>query len=131
MGFILDVETENAPEFKSLPDGTEAQLRIVKAEIKNSSKGDPGLVLRFDIPNEPYTKDIQQWIMLPTANDDEKQKAQKQNRLKEFKAVFGLAAAGPISTDDMEGSKGWAILGEEETQEYGKQNKIKRFVVAR
>lgn len=131
MSFILDVETENAPEFKSLPDGTECQVRIMSAEIKNSKKGDPMLALRFDVPDEPYAKDINHFIMLPTSNDDEKQKAQKQNRLKEFKAAFGLAPAGAISTDDMEGNKAWAILGEEESQEYGKQNKIKRFVVGK
>ncbi|MFA6973098.1 MAG: hypothetical protein WC208_17095 [Gallionella sp.] len=129
MSFILDVDTQNAPEFKSLPSGTEAELRIVKAEIKNSKKGDPMLALRLDVPNEPYSKDINHFIMLPTAQDDDKVKAQKQNRLKEFKACFKLAPAGPISAEDMEGTKGWAILDEEESQEYGTQNRVKRFVV--
>lgn len=131
MSFILDVDTENAPEFKSLPEGTECQVRIVKAEIKNSAKGDPMLAMRFDIPEEPYSKDINHFIMLPNNKDDDKQKAQKQNRLKEFKAAFGLPPAGAISTDDMEGSKAWAILGEEESQEFGKQNRVKRFVTGR
>lgn len=131
MGFILDVETEGAPEFKSLPDGTEVQLRLLKAEIKNSKAGDPMLALRYEVPSEPYATDINHFIMLPTGSDDEKRKAQKQNRLKDWKAAHGLPAAGPISTDDMEGSKAWAILGEEESQEFGKQNKIKRFVIAR
>jgi len=131
MSFILDVETENAPEFKSLPDGTECEVRILKAEIKNSKAGDPMLALRLDIPEEPYAKDINHFIMLPSTHDDEKQKAQKQNRLKEFKAAFSLPPVGAISTDDMESSKAWAILGEEESQEFGKQNRIKRFIVAR
>jgi hypothetical protein len=129
MSFILDVETQNAPEFKSLPDGTEAELRIVKAEMKNSGKGDPALVLRFDIPAEPYSKDINFWIMLPKNGDDEKTVAQKQNRLKTLKAAFKLAPVGPLSAEDMEGAKGWAILGEEESAEYGSQNRVKRFVV--
>ncbi len=131
MSFILDVDTENAPEFKTLPDGTEVELRILKAEVKNSKAGDPMLALRLDIPEEPYTKDITHYIMLPTNSDDDKTKAQKQNRLKDFKAAFRLPPAGPISTDDMEGSRGWGILGEEDNQEFGLQNKIKRFVIGR
>jgi hypothetical protein len=131
MSFILDVDTENAPEFKSLPEGTEVEVRIVKAEVKNSQKGDPMLALRFDIPSEPYSKDINHFIMLPNNQDTDKVKAQKQNRLKEFKAAFNLPPAGPISTDDMEGGSAWAILGEEDNSEFGKQNKIKRFVGSR
>lgn len=129
MSFILDVETENAPEFKTLADGTEAEVRIVKAEVKNSKAGDPALVLRMDVPNEPYSKDINLWIMLPNSKDDDKAKAQKQNRLKDFKAAFGLPPTGPISTEDMEGRKAWAILREEDGGgDYGLQNSVKRFV---
>jgi len=131
MSFILDVETENAPEFKSLPDGTEVQLRIIKAEVKNSKAGDPMLALRLDVPNEPFSKDINLNIMLPTNQDDDKTKAQKQNRLKEFKAAFGLPPVGSITTDDMEGQKAWAILSEKESPEYGLQNSVRKFVIAR
>ena len=129
MSFILDVETENAPEFKSLPDGTEAELRILSAEMRNSKAGDPMLALRLDIPGEPYAKDINHFIMLPNSKDDEKQKAQKLNRLKDFKAAFHLAASGPIAAEDMEGARGWGILAEEDNGEYGKQNRVKRFVI--
>jgi len=132
MGFILDVETENAPVFTTLPDGSEVELRVVKAEVKNAkTTGAPMLALRFDIPSDPYTKDINLNIMLPDKDDDEKTSAQKKNRLKDFKHAFGLPPAGPLTEEDIERSKGWAILGEEESAEYGKQNKIKRFIVAR
>ena len=132
MGFILDVETENAPVFTTLPDGSEVELRVVKAEVKNAkTTGAPMLALRFDIPSDPYTKDINLNIMLPDKDDDEKTSAQKKNRLKDFKHAFGLPPAGPLTEEDIERSKGWAILGEEESAEYGKQKKIKRFIVAR
>ena len=71
MSFILDVDTANAPEFKSLPEGSEVELRIVSAEMKNSKAGDPMLALRLDIPQEPLSKDINHFIMLPTNSDDE------------------------------------------------------------
>jgi len=132
MGFILDVETENAPEFTTVADGTEVELRVAKAEMKKAkTSGASMLALRFDIPAEPYTKDINLSIMLPEGTDDEKTSAQKKNRLKDFKRAFGLPPAGPLTEDDIEGAKGWAILGEEDSAEYGKQNRIKRFIAAR
>lgn len=130
MSFILNEDTENAPEFKSLPTGTEAELRIVSVEMKNAkSSGAPMLAIRFDIPSEPFSKDVYHNIMLPTSTDDEKRRAQKLNRLKEFKACFGMPASGPIAQEDMEGARGWAILEEEAGQNGDMQNRVKKFVV--
>lgn len=131
MGFILDVETENAPEIKTLPDGTETQVRILKAEVKDSKSGNPMIMVRLDVPDEPHSMDFNHTIMLPTGSDDEKSKARKLNRLKEFKQAFGLPSAGPINTDEMIACTAWAILAEEETAEYGKQNRVKRFILER
>ncbi len=128
MSFILDVETENAPEFKSLPEG-EYEVRIISAEMKDSSKGDPMILLRLDIPAEPYSKEIMMAIMLPNDKDDEKKKAQKLNRLKNFKAAFNLPPTGSISSEDMEGTRAWAVLVEEDNGEYGMQNRIKSLIL--
>ena len=129
MSFILDVKTDDAPEFHTLPNGSEVELRIVAAEMRNSKAGDPMLALRMDAPIDPIAKDINHFIMLPNSKDTEKQSAQKLNRLKEFKACFKLPATGPIAEEDMIGATGWAILAEEESEEFGKQNKVKRFIV--
>lgn len=130
MSFILDVDTENAPEFKTVPTGTEVELRIVSVEQKNAqSSGNPMLAIRMDIPSNSLTKDIYHNIMLPTNSDDEKKRAQKLNRLKEFKACFGLPSSGPIAAEDMEGAMGWAILKEEEGLNGELQNSIKKFVI--
>jgi len=129
MSFILNEDTENAPDFKSLPTGTEVELRITSAEMKNSKKGDPMLALKLDIPGEPYAKDIFHYIMLPAPSDDDKKRAQKLNRLKEFKATFQLPACGPITSEDMEGARGWTILREEEGLNGEMQNSIQKFVV--
>lgn len=130
MSFILDVETENAPEFKTLPAGSEVELRIVSAEMKNAKQsGAPMLAIRFDIPSEPLSKDVYHNIMMPTNSDDEKARGQKLNRLKEFKACFGLPASGAIASEDMEGARGWAILKEEDGLNGELQNSVKKFVV--
>ena len=129
MSFILDVKSDDAPEFHTLENGSEVELRIASAEMRNSKGGDPMLAIRFDIPADPLAKDINHFIMLPNSKDNEKQSAQKLNRVKEFKAAFGLPAVGPIAQEDMEGARGWGILAEEESTEYGKQNKVKKFVI--
>jgi hypothetical protein len=129
MSFILNEDTENAPTFTTLPTGTEAELRICSAELKNSKKGDPMMALRFDIPDEPYAKDIFHYILMPAPADDDKKRAQKLNRLKEFKACFGLPASGPIASEDMEGCRGWAILREEDGLNGELQNSIQKFVI--
>jgi hypothetical protein len=130
MSFILNEDTENAPVFTTLPNGTEVELRILSAEMKNAkSSGAPMLAMKMDVPAEPYAKDIFHNIMLPAQGDDDKKRAQKLNRLKEFKATFGLPASGPIASEDMEGARGWAILREEEGLNGEMQNSIQKFVV--
>lgn len=130
MSFILDENTENVPELKTLPSGSEVEIRILKVEMKNAkSSGAPMLAIQFDIPEEPTSKDIFHNIMLPQPQDDEKKRVGKLNRLKEFKACFGLSQSGPLSSDDLEGVRGWAILEEEEGQNGDLQNRVKKFVV--
>jgi len=132
MSFIIDVETENVEGFHTVPGDSEYELRILKANSKNSKKGDPMLEIQMDIPADPKSKDVYHYIMLPTSADDEKRKTQKLLNLKEFKAAFGLPASGPISTDDMEGARGWAILKEEAGDgDNDSRNSVRRFVVGR
>ena len=130
MSFIIDVETEGVEGFHTVP-ADEYELRILKAEQKTSKKGDPMLEIQLEIPSDPKSKDMFHYLMLPTNSDDEKRKTQKLVNLKEFKAAFGLPASGPISEADLEGARGWAILAEDESTEFGKSNKIKRFVAGR
>jgi hypothetical protein len=132
MSFIIDVETENVEGFHTVAGGSEYELRILKATSKNSKKGDPMLEVQMDIPADPKSKDVYHYIMFPTSADDEKQKTRKLLNLKEFKAAFGLPASGPISTDDMEGQRGWAILKEEAGDgDNDSRNSVQRFVVGR
>lgn len=130
MSFILDIDTENVEGFHTVPGG-EYELRILKLTQKNSQKGDPMIEVQLDIPEDPKSKDVYHYIMLPTNRDDEKRKTQKLVNLKEFKAAFGIPQSGPVSAEELEGARGWAILAEDEDENYGKSNKIKRFVVGR
>lgn len=130
MSFILDTDTSDVPVLTTLPTGTEVELRILGAEMKNAkTSGAPMLALHLDIPSEPTTKDIFHNIMLPTPQDDEKKRVGKLNRLKDFKAAFDLPQSGAIASEDMEGRRGWAILKEEKDLNDELQNSIQKFVV--
>lgn len=133
MSFILDVDTTDVKEFHTLPTGTEAEVRIVKVTQKNSkSSQEPMLEIQMDIPDDQLSKDIYYYLMLPTNTDSEKRKAQKLLNLKELKAAFDLPATGPISTEDMEGRRAWAILKEEEGDGENKsRNSVSKFVTGR
>jgi hypothetical protein len=128
MSFILDIGTEDVPEITSVPQG-EYELKILSAETKDSKKGDPMIALYMEVLGEATADNLNHYIMLPTDGDDEKTRVRKLNRLKEFKSCFHLPSSGPIASEDMVGATGWAILGEEESQEFGKQNRVKRFIV--
>jgi hypothetical protein len=130
MGFIIDTDTSDVKEFVTVP-AEEYQVRCLAAEMKNSQKGDPMLVLRFDIPAEPLSKDIFMNIMLPTSNDDKKRKAQKLLNLRDLKSAFNIPQNVPLSDEELIGKTPWAILTEEDDAQYGKRNNIKRFVVGR
>lgn len=131
MSFI-DIDTENVEGFHTVPADREYELRILKITQKNSKKGDPMLEVQLDIPEDPKSKDIFHYIMLPTNADDEKRKAQKLLNLKDFKSAFRLAQSGPINLDELEGLRGWAILKEEAGDgENEARNSVKRFVTGR
>jgi hypothetical protein len=125
---FINVNVDDAVELKSLAAGTEVQLRIVDAESKTSSNtGNDYLNVRLDIPTEPYSKDIFHIMMLPTQHDDAKKANNRKLAIKRFCEAFGLST-GQMNLKEWPGHMAWAILGEEDDPEYGKRNRIKRFV---
>ncbi len=126
---FLNVSFDDVYDPITVPAGTEAQLRIIDAEIKVSAKtGGPFLQVRFDVPGEPTSKDIQHVMMLPTAQDDMKKQNARKLALRTFLLAFGLPTDRPVPPSEMVGATGWGILDEEESKEYGKQNRVRRFI---
>lgn len=131
MSFI-DINTEDVQGFHTVPGDREYELRILSVEQKNSKKGDPMLEIKMDIPEDPQSKDIYHYIMLPTSADDEKRKTQKLLNLKNFKTAFNLPQSGSINLEDLQGMKAWAILREEAGEgDNESRNSVARFVTGR
>ena len=126
---FLDYNLNDVPELTALPDGQEYELRILECEVKTSAAGNPMVITRFDVPSEPNSKGITHVMMLPTQADDEKKRNGRLRALKMFCEAFDIPTDGGIELgENVVGNTGWAILGIEDSPEYGEQNRVRRFV---
>jgi hypothetical protein len=108
----------------------EYQLKVLDAEMKTSTKtGGEFIMVKMGISNNPKAKDISHVMMLPTQKDDPKQKNNRLSNIQNFFKACGVDNVQNIN--ELVGCTPWAILVEEETPEFGKQNRVKRFVVGR
>ncbi len=132
MGSFLDLNVNDAQEYVSVPEG-EQQLRILAAEIKSSKQGKGDFFnVKFQIMGEnPFTKDINHVMMIPTDKDDVKVANNRKLAIKRFLEAFGIAVTGRLEPETWVGSTGWAFLVEESTEEYGTQNRVRRFIVGK
>lgn len=128
--FIDLGDLTGVPEQHALPAG-EARLRGVSLE-KRKQKPEKGngefLMAIFEPVDDPNGKLINHVMMLPKDDDDERTTNQKLRRIRDFRQAFGLGIIGPLNFVDFEGALGWAILTVEEDDQYGEQNRIKKFV---
>lgn len=133
---FLDYNLNDVPDLHAKEEG-EYELRIIDAEIKTIQKVDSAwygaqmVLVKMDIPEDPNSKDITHTIFLPKEGDTEKEMAQRLRGLKIFCDAFGYDYSNGINVEDLKGLTGWALLKVEESDEYGEQNRVKRFVIGK
>jgi len=128
-----EFDLENVEEPKALPDGTEAKLRIVsvrKAQDKNDLTYFQPML---EVPDEPLSKDFTHFLHLPNKSEmSTKRYNQARFNLKVFMECFEQdPSRGFDPLEDWPGAEGWAILGVKESDEYGQQNYVKKFIKTR
>ena len=136
MGFLDSVNLDDVTEPTAVPGGSEYKVRIVDVKTDESNadglprnkNGQPYLLPRFEIPEEPTAKEFTAYLGLPTDDMDPKQKNGAGYKLKNFLATFDLDADALGDPSDMVGAEGWAILGLEDSPEWGEQNFVKKFI---
>lgn len=127
---VINVDTSGAVEPTVIAAGTEAELRIVDVKVGNDKNGHLYLLPRFEVVGEPYAKEFTKFLGMPFDGMDAKKKNQVLSNLQAFERCFGCNLQQD-DTDQLIGLSGWAILGSEETPEYGEQNYVKKFIVGR
>ena len=125
----LQFNTTDVPELEVAPAG-EYTVRIVKAEQRDR-RDKPGsmLALTLTLPGEPNAKPLNHYQMLPdTAEGDKDKENRVLRQLKSIGVCFGIDFNVGVEPDALVGLEGRAILSIEESDEYGPQNRVKRFL---
>jgi hypothetical protein len=130
MASFLNLDVNDAQEYKAVAEG-EYQLRVMAAELKTSTKtGGEYIGLKLQIiGDDPFTKDVQHTLMIPTAKDDVKQANNRKLAIRNFMQAFDIEVTPQINVEDWVGKSGWVVLVEEHTEQYGDQNKLRRVII--
>jgi hypothetical protein len=130
---ILKTNVDEAVDWVILPEG-EHQIEVTSAVFTTKEEsGNSFILLRFESTEEPYAKPITHPLMLPNGSD-KRQDNSRRLQLRDFGKAFDL---DPNEIDYNEETKvcqewigqvGSAILTSDSSEEYGEQNKIRRFV---
>lgn len=123
---LSDQDVMNTPDPIVMDADSEVQLRIIACDHKNNKDGNPYILPRMEVIDEPLAKEVTKYLGLPHPGMDEKQLMRAKNALKHFFNAFDVPEK--FDPEDLVGMEGWAILGVEESDEYGESNYVKRFV---
>lgn len=129
---FLDLNLSDVPEPRIVDGGREYKLKIENVEIKESrgekTAGQKMLSIRLSIVDEPDTQGVFENIMLPSDQMDDDQNNQRRRQLKRLVEAIGWDASRGFNIDELVGQTFWAVLDAEESDQYGKQNRVKRYM---
>ncbi len=125
---MLDLDVGDAQEPITVAADEERKLRITSCHVTESDKG-TFLIPRFEVIDEPFAKEFTSPLRIPTDDLGEKELNRAKWNLKVFFETFEFEVRGEFDPkDDLPGCEGWAILGIRESDDYGEQNTIKRYL---
>lgn len=122
-------DLSGVPDEHTVP-GAEYELAIVTLEKRPQKKSPQKkmLYIQFELPEDPLSKLITHTIMLPHPEDDKRTFTKRERAVRYFYEAFDIPLSGGVKLSDYVGNKGWVLLREETTDEFGDQNRISRFV---
>jgi len=131
-GSFLDLNLDAVPEMSTVPGGREYKLKISSVDTQESkgdkTAGQSMLKVRFTILDHSDTAPLYEYIMLPSDQADEDTNNMRKRQLKNLIQALGWDLSQGFNIDELVGEECWAILDEEESPQYGKQNRVKRYV---
>lgn len=126
-------EIEDAPEPTVAKAGSEQKLRIVSVRTGEDKNGCGYFMPVYEIPDMPMAKEFSHFMYVPDREKlSEKQFQRSLYAMKIFVKCFGIDISRPIDyEDDLPGLTGWAILGTRDSDEYGEQNTIRKYIAGK
>ena len=129
----FEKEIDDAPEPTTLPKGSEVKARIILVRTGVSDKnGATWYQPVFDVPKQPLVKEFNAffWDLADRSKLEEKQAMNALRDFKNFAQAFGIDYSKPFSwEDDLIGLEGWVILGSKNSDEYGTQNTVQKYLM--
>lgn len=125
MADILDfagMGLDEAVEPEVLPGGEEYKLRIIKAHISESGY----LVIRMEAVDHPAAKEVSVPLQIPKAGMDAKALNRARLKMNYFREAFEVGNVDDV--EDLVGLEGYCVLRVKESEDFGEQNEVARFV---
>jgi len=124
-----ELQMEDIHETYTMPDNTEAKLKVLQVSRQERDDGQTYYVCTHEIVGEDYAEEVADFIYMPHQSaQTAKQRNKTKTRLRDYTTCFDLDITRPFNpVDDWPGAEGWVILGIREDAKYGKRNTIKEF----
>ena len=131
MSFLQIGDELNKHQDEHPVEGGEYLLRITSADIPD---GKGYMLVRFEIVDDPYAKEISRFFNLPGSGRNPKEENRNLGLLKHFFSAFNIDPLGNYNVSEPEpegfvGREGYATLStpEDDGKGYGPQNRISKF----
>lgn len=123
---FIDIDVGDAVELSALEEG-EYNVVVRDAENDESDNGEY-TILRLEVPDEMDSKTITHVMMWPQPDDDPKRENNRKLALKRACEAFGVDYEGGFDVKEFTNKEARAYLTVEESEEYGRQNNVRRWV---
>ncbi len=125
---MIKIDVDNVQEPYVMPADSECELRIIDVREGTNKNGQPYIMPRLEVVGEVAAKEFSYYLGIPTSDMTDKQRNAAAFKYVNFCAAFEIDAAAENNPEDFIGLEGVAILGMEESPEYGEQNFVRRFI---
>ncbi len=120
-----ELDVSDAEALSVVDENKEVVVTIVKAIDMEEHEA---ILLTLSVDDEPMSADFTHFLNLSHKDGTLKQEKACKYHLKMFLETFGISTSEGFSLDDMIGQSGTVIIGVKESDNYGRQNTIKRCV---
>lgn len=124
---FLELDLSDTKETELIPADTEVKLRVVSVKQDLDKNGNAYIMPLLEPVEYPYANLMNYFMGLPHPEMEARQLNATKLKLKSFFDAVGVDPNG-VDLENLRGEECWAIVGIEDS-DYGRQNKVKRFVV--